>query len=132
MSSKINIGVRHILPLYVFLAVLIAGATRSLMRGNRRWQYVVAALLVFHVFSSVRSYPNYMAYANELWGGPSQTYKYLTDSNVDWAQQLKSTKPYLHGRAIKECSFAYFAQGGLETHNYGIPCSTLPTAESNC
>src|SRR5882672_10708430 len=43
MSSKINIGVRHILPLYVFLAVLIAGATRSLMRQGfhmrgRRWQ----------------------------------------------------------------------------------------------
>ncbi len=130
MSSKINIGVRHILPLYVFLAVLIAGATRSLMRGNRRWQYVVAALLVFHVFSSVRSYPNYMAYANELWGGPSQTYKYLTDSNVDWAQQLKSTKQYLDGRAIKECWFAYFGQGVLEPHYYGIPCKPLPTADS--
>lgn len=130
MNSKMNIGVRHILPLYVFLAVLIAGATRSLMRGNRRWQYVVAALLVFHVFSSVRSYPNYMAYANELWGGPSQTYKYLTDSNVDWAQQLKSTKQYLDGRAIKECWFAYFGQGVLEPHYYGIPCKPLPTADS--
>src|SRR6266436_5859187 len=115
MSSKINIGVRHILPLYVFLAVLIAGAARSLMRHGRhrtarRWQYVVAALLLFHVFSSVRSYPNYMAYSNELWGGPSQTYKYLTDSNVDWAQQLKSTKQYLDERAIKECCSAYFGQ----------------------
>jgi hypothetical protein len=116
MNSKINIGVRHILPLYVFLAVLIAGAARSLMRSDRRWQYVVVALLLFHVFSSVRSYPNYMAYSNELWGGPSQTYKYLTDSNVDWAQQLKSTKQYLDGRGLKECWFAYFGQGVLEPH----------------
>ncbi len=130
MNSKINIGVRHILPLYVFLAVLIAGATRSLMRGNRRWQYFVAALLLFHVFSSVRSYPNYMAYSNELWGGPSQTYKYLTDSNVDWAQQLKSTKQYLDGRGIKECWFAYFGQGVLEPHYYGVPSKPLPTADS--
>src|SRR5260370_14834353 len=86
MSSKINIGVRHILPLYIFFAVLIAGAVRSLMRHRlpaRRWRYVVAALPLFHVFSSGRSYPNYMAYSNELWGGPSQTFKYLTDSNVD-------------------------------------------------
>src|SRR6266403_2918728 len=49
MNSKINIGVRHILPLYVFLAVLIAGAAWSLRRHglhmtSRRWQYVVAAL----------------------------------------------------------------------------------------
>ena len=130
MGSKINIGVRHILPLYVFLAVLIAGAAWRLMRGNRRWQYVVAALLLFHVFSSVRSYPNYMAYSNELWGGPSQTYKYLTDSNVDWAQQLKSTKQYLDGRGIKECWFAYFGQGVLEPHYYGIPSKPLPTADS--
>src|SRR6266850_4101411 len=130
MSSKINIGVRHILPLYVFFAVLIAGAARSLMKSDRRWQYVVVALLLFHVFSSVRSYPNYMAYSNELWGGPSQTYKYLTDSNVDWAQQLKSTKQYLDGRGIKECWFAYFGQGVLEPHYYGIPSKPLPTADS--
>jgi len=135
MNSKMNIGVRHILPLYVFLAVLIAGAARSLMRHGlpmtaRRWQYVVAALLLFHVFSSARSFPNYMAYSNELWGGPSQTYKYLTDSNVDWAQQLKSTKQYLDGRGIKECWFAYFGQGVLEPHYYGIPSKPLPTADS--
>ncbi len=130
MSSKINIGVRHILPLYVFFSVLIGGAAWSLVRRDRRWRYVVAALLLFHVFSSVRSYPNYMAYSNELWGGPSQTYKYLTDSNVDWAQQLKSTKQYLDGRGIKECWFAYFGQGVLEPHYYGIPSKPLPTADS--
>lgn len=130
MSSKMNIGVRHILPLYIFLAVLIAGAMRSLMRAGRHWQYLVLALLLFHVFSSVRSYPNYMVYANELWGGPSQTYKYLTDSNVDWAQQLKSTKQFLDGRGIKECWFAYFGQGVLEPHYYGIPSKPLPTADS--
>jgi 4-amino-4-deoxy-L-arabinose transferase-like glycosyltransferase len=135
MNSKMNIGVRHILPLYVFLAVLIAGAAQSLMRHGlpmtaRRWQYVVVALVLFHVFSSVRSFPNYMAYSNELWGGPSQTYKYLTDSNVDWAQQLKSTKQYLDGRGTKECWFAYFGQGVLEPHYYGIPSKPLPTADS--
>ena len=130
MNSKINIGVRHILPLYVFFSVLIGGAAWSLVRRDRRWRYVVAALLLFHVFSSVRSYPNYMAYSNELWGGPSQTYKYLTDSNVDWAQQLKSTKQYLDGRGIKECWFAYFGQGVLEPHYYGIPSKPLPTADS--
>jgi hypothetical protein len=26
---------------------------------------------------------------SELWGGPSNTYKYLTDSDLDWAQQLR-------------------------------------------
>src|SRR6266700_2223888 len=109
MASGMNIGVRHILPIFPFL---------------------VALVLLFDVVSSVRAFPTYLAYANELWGGPSQTYKYLTDSNVDWAQQLKTTKQYLDGRGIKECWFAYFGQGVLEPHYYGIPSKPLLTADS--
>jgi len=80
-----NIGVRHILPVYVFLSVLIGGAAWVLMQRNRKWTYVVVALLLIHAVSSLRTFPAYIAYANELWGGPANTYKYLTDSNVDWA-----------------------------------------------
>ena len=35
-----NIGVRHILPVYVFLSVLIGGAAWALVRQNRRWAYL--------------------------------------------------------------------------------------------
>jgi len=49
-------------------------------------------LLVWNVVSSARTFPVYLAYSNELWGGPSQTYRYLSDSNADWGQQLKATK----------------------------------------
>jgi len=82
----------HILPVYVFLSVLIAGASWKLIEQNRRWAYVIVALLLFQVVSTLRSYPAYLAYANELWGGPSQSYKLLSDSNTDWGQQLKGTK----------------------------------------
>ncbi|HEY8670335.1 MAG TPA: phospholipid carrier-dependent glycosyltransferase, partial [Terriglobales bacterium] len=73
MGSGMNIGVRHILPLYAFLYVLAGGAawTFMLMGKDRRWGYAVAALLLFQVFSSVRTFPSYIAYSNELWGGPS-------------------------------------------------------------
>jgi tetratricopeptide (TPR) repeat protein len=71
-----------------------------------------------------------MAYANELWGGPSQTYKYLSDSNADWGQQLKSVKKYLDDRGVKDCWFVYFAEGVVDTKYYGIPCKPLPTADS--
>jgi tetratricopeptide (TPR) repeat protein len=87
-------------------------------------------LLIFQAVSATRTYPAYLAYANELWGGPSQTYKYLSDSNVDWAQQLKSTKRYLDQRGVKDCWFIYFAEGVVDTHYYGIPCKPLPTADS--
>ena len=122
-----NIGVRHILPVYVFLSVLIGGAAWALIKRNRKWGYVVASLLVIHAVSSLRTFPAYIAYANEMWGGPSQTYKYLTDSNVDWAQQLKATKVYLDRRGVQDCWFVYFGEAVADFKYYGIPCKPLPT-----
>ena len=127
MTVGMNIGVRHILVVYVFLYVLIGGAMWALVQKNRKWTYAVGALLLVHVLSSVLAFPNYIAYGNELWGGPSQTHKYLTDSNADWAQQLKSVKQYLDARGVKECWFVYFAAGVAEPSYYGIPCKPLPT-----
>jgi hypothetical protein len=130
MYSGMNIGVRHILPMYMFLAVLVAGAAWKLIEQNRVWQYAVIALLIFQAISTTRIFPAYMAYANELWGGPSQTYKYLTDSNSDWGQQLKSVKRYLDQQGIKDCWFIYFAQGVADFRDYGISCRPLPTMDS--
>ena len=127
LTVGMNIGVRHILVVYVFLYVLIGGATWTLVRTSRKWAYAVGVLLLVHAASSLLAFPNYIAYANELWGGPSQTHKYLTDSNSDWGQQLKSVKQYLDQRGVKECWFVYFAEGVAEPSYYGIPCKPLPT-----
>ena len=127
LTVGMNIGVRHILVVYVFLYVLIGGAMWALVSKNRKWLYAVGVLLLVHAASSVLVFPNYIPYANELWGGPSQTHKYLTDSNSDWGQQLKSIKQYLDQRGVKECWFLYFAEGVAEPSYYGIPCKPLPT-----
>lgn len=127
LTVGMNIGVRHILVVYVFLYVLIGGAMWALLQRSRKWIYAVGVLLLVHVASSVMAFPNYIPYSNELWGGPSQTYKYLADSNSDWGQQLKSVKQYLDERGVKECWFVYFAAGVAEPSYYGIPCKPLPT-----
>ena len=127
MTVGMNIGVRHILVVYVFLYVLTGGAAWTLIQRSRKWAYAVGVLLLVHAASSVLAFPNYIPYANEFWGGPSQTYKYLTDSNSDWGQQLKSVKQYLDQRGVKECWFLYFAEGVAEPSYYGIPCKPLPT-----
>ena len=127
ITVGMNIGVRHILIVYTFLWVLIGGACAAVIRANRKWLYVVVALLFFHAMSSLRTFPTYIAYSNELWGGPSQTYRYLTDSNSDWGQQLKSLKLYLDARGVKDCWFVYFAEGVVDTKYWGIPCKPLPT-----
>lgn len=128
MNSGINLGVRHILPVYPFLAVLAAIAAWNLARRHSAWGVLVTALLIFHVVSSVRTFPNYLAYSNELWGGSANTYKVLADSNVDWGQGLKAMKRYMDQHQITDCSFAYFASLVVDPSYYGIRCKPLPTS----
>jgi len=127
IHSHMNIGHRHLLPVYPFLYVLVAAAATCLIRQNRRWTYAVALLLVWQIAEAVRTAPGYMAYANEAWGGPASVHQYLSDANSDWGQQLKSAKQYLDSRGIKDCWIAYFVDGVVDTAYYGIPCKRLPT-----
>jgi hypothetical protein len=130
MASGLNIGVRHILPVYPFVMVLGAWAAAVLIHSNRKLAYAVAVVVLFGAISSLRVFPVYLAYANELWGGPANTYKYLSDSNADWGQQLKSIKTYLDQRHVKNCWFAYFAAVVADPQHYGIPCKPLTTIAS--
>lgn len=131
MTSNLNIGVRHILLVFVFLLVLAGGAAGSLIKSNRRWAWVIAILVLFHVGSSLRAFPtSYIAYANEVWGGPSNIHNYLTDSTTDWAQQLKAVKRYVDRRGIQQCWFAYTVQPAIPFQAYGIPCKPLPTMDT--
>jgi 4-amino-4-deoxy-L-arabinose transferase-like glycosyltransferase len=130
INSDMNIGMRHLMPIYGFLYVLAAGGAVFLAGRDRRWVGAIAVLLVWQIATTVRVAPNYMAYANEAWGGPSQTHRYLSDANVDWGQQLKQVKRYLDQRGIKNCWFAYFPDGAIDPIDYGIPCKRLPTADT--
>jgi tetratricopeptide (TPR) repeat protein len=129
--STLNIGIRHILPVYPFLIILAGWGAAELIRAKRKLAYGVAFVLAFGILSSLRVFPVYLAYANELWGGPANTYKYLSDSNADWGQQLKSVKRYLDQRHVKNCWFAYFADVVVDPRYYGVPCKPLTTIASS-
>lgn len=130
MDSHLNIGARHILPLWVFACVLAGAGAAALVRHDRRWTWAVALLLAMHVGSSLRAAPDYMAYANEAWGGPTQAYRYLTDSNTDWGQQMLATRAYLQRHNIHDCWIAYFVAPAILPEDYGIPCRRLETFDS--
>ena len=130
MSSHLNIGARHILPVWVFCCVLAAAGISALIQHNRRWIGAAAVLLLFHAASSLHAAPDYIPYANEAWGGTSQTYRYLSDSNTDWAQQLIATSAYVRKHNIRQCWIAYFATPFILPEDYGIPCRLLPTYDS--
>ena len=130
IASPLNIGIRHILPALAFLILLAAGGACAMARNSKKMRYAVAALVAAHCISSLMVFPIYMAYANEAWGGPSQTYRYLTDSNTDWGQQLIAVKTYVDQHNIHECWFAYFVSPFILPSDYGIPCKLLPTADT--
>jgi tetratricopeptide (TPR) repeat protein len=75
-------------------------------------------------------FPAEMAYGNEAWGGTANTHKYLSDSSVDWAQQLPHVKRWVDAHPGQECWFAYSAYPDLRPQAYGIPCHPLPTAHT--
>jgi len=124
MTSNLNIGIRHILPVYPFLSVLAAVGAWWLAAKRRAWAVIVGGFVLIHAASSLRAFPNYLPYSNELWGGPSQTYRVLTDSNVDWGQGLPAVKKYLATHSATPCWLAYF--GSVDPAYYEIPCKLMP------
>jgi tetratricopeptide (TPR) repeat protein len=119
MTSKMNIGIRHLLPIVPFLSIFLG---LELERSRRKW--LALSLLLAHALSSLRSFPDYLAYSNEVVGGPRATYRVLSDSNADWGQGLVAAARDLEERGIKDCALAYF--GTAEPSAYGVHCRTLP------
>jgi tetratricopeptide (TPR) repeat protein len=130
MSSPLNTGIRHILPVYAFLWPLAAGAAWSLVRKSYRWACVLLALVALNAASSIATFDSHIAYANVFWGGPSNTHTLLTDSNVDWGQQLPAVRQYLQQRRTSDCWFSYIAEGETFARRYGVPCRSLPNLDA--
>ncbi|MDP3964107.1 MAG: glycosyltransferase family 39 protein [bacterium] len=126
LTSKLNLGVRHLLPVYPFLFILIGSLV---LRGPKRnaiaWRIMILAFLVYYAISSLVIYPNYLAYFNEAIGGPERGHRYLTDSNIDWGQDLIALKKYLDGRNISFVYLHYF--GTADPQAYGIEHVSPPT-----
>jgi 4-amino-4-deoxy-L-arabinose transferase-like glycosyltransferase len=134
MSAGMDIGARHILPVYALAAILAGGAVMALSHRNGRWipawTWVCGLLVVAHVASALSVFPNYMAYANRAWGGPENVHNLLSDANVDWAQQLYQVKDWQDQHPSQSCWFAYFANPEIDPAVYGIHCNVLPTADT--
>ncbi len=123
-TSKMNIGVRHILPVYAFFIIIAAAGFCAAIRKSRRERFILVTLLLSSLAMNLRNAPNYIAYSNDLTGGTNKTYLSLSDSNVDWGQNLKLVNEYLEKEHITDCWFASFGSGELA--RVGQPCRLLP------
>ena len=123
--SHINIGIRHMLILYPFLAL---GASYVLARGWR----ALAAVGSVHLANAGRAlivvligwqasllwtaYPDYLAYFNETIANPQHV---LVDSDLDWGQDLRRLEWALAALKVKNVSLAY--QGTADLAREPLP-----------
>ncbi|HEX6738681.1 MAG TPA: glycosyltransferase family 39 protein [Vicinamibacteria bacterium] len=132
LTRGIHIGHRHLLPIYPFLFVAAGRAAAWAFPGDRPWRdslravpgIAVAALCAWQLGATLWIHPHYLAYFNELVGGPRNGYRLLADSNLDWGQDLKELRAYLERRGITECKLSYFGTADPEYHH--VPCRLLP------
>ena len=128
--SHINIGHRHILPTYPPMFILCGAAGYWLQKRTTIAAALILIALCQHAVESARVYPHYLAYFNQLAGGPGQGYRHLVDSSLDWGQDLPTLKrwldeeqdPAMRGKPVY---LAYFGTGNPEF--YGIETLRLPS-----
>ncbi len=92
MTSRANLGIRHLLPVYALLAVAIGAGCR--------WRWVGGALAAWLIGVAVWTHPLYIQYFSELAGGASNGQRYLLDSNYDWGQDANRLRKYLGDRHV--------------------------------
>ncbi|MDD5657089.1 MAG: hypothetical protein PHF00_07530, partial [Elusimicrobia bacterium] len=130
-ASKTQIGYRHILPVYPFLVVLGGCGGAWLWRlGWKRGRPAALALAAWLPVSVARAHPHYLAYFNELTGGPAEGYRALIDSNLDWGQGLKPLARSLAAMGNPPIYLSYF--GVADPSYFGIrylPVATVSNAE---
>jgi hypothetical protein len=111
LTSGLNIGHRHIIPVYPVLFVMAAGAAAWLGRPTRWAGALVAALAVWFAAESTWIRPHYLAYFNEL-VGPTDAWKHIVDSSLDWGQDLPSVRKWLDANPPDGPVFiSYFGSG---------------------
>ena len=131
MATNINIGVRHILPLYPFLAILASSPFRgnqAFFRPLRRPMTVFSLLLVWHVGESVAAHPDYLPYFNQIARGRKTLT--LADSNIAWGQDLARLARFTQQRRLAAIFVAY--PGYEHAAKFGITHGFLPFQHPQC
>lgn len=127
LTSDINLGYRHLLPMLPFLFVFTGGAMGQMFTrmpaGNlnpwtRRRRIMALTLLTWLAVVSIWMYPHYLAFFNVLAGGPDHGWRALVDSNLDWGQDLSNLKLWLDEHNEHPVWLSYFGEGRPEY--YGI------------
>ena len=119
--SHINLGVRHVLVVYPFFAMLAAltGLTlyRSFYRSHKIATTAVGLLLGWQLVSCLRVAPDFITYFIEPVA--SQGAYISIDSDYDWGQDLYRLQDKLHALHATDVAIAY--NGAADLNSYDFP-----------
>ena len=128
---KVNIGLRHLLPIYPFLylaagrvAAPAGGPPGPAGRAGRLANGALIACLGWNLFEAVSIAPYDLAYFNELVGGPRNGHLWLLDSSLDWGQSSKPLRRFMtrENLEVLYCSFS----GNSDPAYYGVRYQYVP------
>jgi hypothetical protein len=127
LTSHLNIGHRHLLPIYPTIFVA-CGACAYFLHARLIMTIFVGTMLCWQVIESASLRGDYLTYFNQIAGGPKNGYKHLVDSSLDWGQDLPALKQWLSERSDQfgtgQLYLAYF--GTALPQWYGIEARLLP------
>jgi hypothetical protein len=107
MAGNINIGLRHVLPIYLGFSIIAAIALSRLIEWApfRKWAGTVAGVLsLWLVATGILHHPDYIPYFNELVQHPDRV---LLDSDYDWGQDNKRLAARLHQLGARWVNYGY-------------------------
>jgi len=125
LPTRINIGIRYILPLFPLLCIM---AGKVAITRPAKWKWALVFLCAWYAGSAFWIHPNYLAYFNEFVGGPGNGYKYLVDSNLDWGQKLDELADYVNENNTTDAKIKYFGPPGVIEY-YGLENADLNDCE---
>jgi 4-amino-4-deoxy-L-arabinose transferase-like glycosyltransferase len=123
MRSQLNLGLRHLLPVFPFVIILASAGMMDLASRRRGFRYALGLLLAFHVVASASAYPRYETYANELSGRSPR--RLMLWRNQNHGSEVVLVKRYLARKHISDCWIA--VTWAIDADYYGLPCRRLPT-----
>lgn len=127
LFNRLNIGFRYLLPAVPFLFVWL-GQMASLETPVRKKTVLFSVLLAWQAASVGRVFPHYLAYFNEIAGGPENGHRWLGDANLDWGQDLKGLKRYIDNHQLKRVCVSYF--GTMPMELYGLRSCEMSEAQA--
>ena len=124
LFNALNIGFRYLLPIVPFVTLFCVVTLWRHLSARPRLQTGLAVLVGLFPVVAIWLWPNYLPYFNAFAGGPAGGWRLLSDSNVDWGQDLPQLAAW-QAKTGHSLNLSYF--GTAAPSAYGLAFEAMPT-----